>query len=80
MKAEAIFNHKGEPTITVYPETEEEMIETLEAHEIEYNPDYDGQFFDTMTKCGWTIRSLPVYDWIATYEARLQVTSPANIF
>jgi len=63
-----------------YPETEEEMIETLEAHEIEYNPDYDGQFFDTMTKCGWTIRGLPVYDWLATYEARLQVTSPANIF
>ena len=24
MKTEAIFNHKGEPTITVYPETEEE--------------------------------------------------------
>ena len=24
MKSEAIFNHKGEPTITVYPETEEE--------------------------------------------------------
>ena len=59
-----------------YPNTEDAMAETLEHHGIEYVPDYDGQFFETMNRNGWTIQGKPVFDWMATYIARLQVTSP----
>lgn len=61
-----------------YPTTEEEMYETLEAHSVEPNPDYDGNFFDTMLRNKWTIRGKPVFDWIETYRARLQVTTPGG--
>ena len=61
-----------------YPLDEEEMIETLEKHGIEHNPDYDGSFFVKMDEAGWLIRGEPVYNWIATYQARLEVTSPAG--
>lgn len=72
-KAQTKFSPKYE-----YPETEEEMIETLETHEIEYSADYDGNFFETMTRNHWCIRGLPVFDWIATYKARLEITTPGG--
>jgi hypothetical protein len=60
-----------------YPETEEEMYETLEAMGIDPNPDYDGGFFDDMQSRDWTLPDgRPVYDWPATYVARLEKTSP----
>lgn len=61
-----------------YPRTEEEMYATLETHGIEPNPDYDGNFFETMQRNGWTIRGERVFDWIETYVARLTVTSPSG--
>ena len=57
-----------------YPETEDEMYDTLEQHDVEPNPDYDGNFFEQMVASGWTIQGNPVWDWIATYQARLEVT------
>lgn len=59
-----------------YPVTEGEMIATLEEHGVQYDIDYDGSFFDQMEASGWTIQGKPVFDWVATYAARLQVTSP----
>lgn len=61
-----------------YPRTEEEMYTTLEAHDIDPAPDYDGNFFEVMQRVGWTINGKRVWDWIATYEARLGVTLPGN--
>lgn len=61
-----------------YPLDEEEMYDTLETHGIEPNPDYDGNFYAAMERNGWTIRGVPVYDWIETYVARLTVTSPSG--
>lgn len=54
------------------------MIVTLAMHGIEYNSDYDGDFFTTMQRSHWTIRGQRVFDWIATYKARLEVTSPSG--
>jgi hypothetical protein len=59
-----------------YPESEEEMHDTLERLGIEPNPDYDGNFFAQMQASGWTIHGEPVWDWPATYQARLEVTQP----
>ena len=59
-----------------YPTSEEAMNETLEHHGIEPSPDYDGNFFASMQRCGWLIKGKPVYDWIATYAARLAKTTP----
>lgn len=59
-----------------YPQTEEEMYETLEENGIEIDPDHDGDFFNSMEKSEWTIKGKPVHDWIKTYESRLSVTSP----
>lgn len=61
-----------------YPATEEQMIEMLEAHGIEYVPDYDGDFFAEMTANKWKIRGEHVYDWIATYDARTRASWPGH--
>lgn len=61
-----------------YPDTEGEMYDTLEAHGIDSAPDYDGSFFDVMTRSGWRINDKPIWDWIATYAARLEVTLPGS--
>lgn len=61
-----------------YPESEDEMIATLEEHEIEHRPEYDGDFFGSMTEAGWMIQGNPVFDWIATYQARLEITIPGR--
>lgn len=61
-----------------YPKSEEEMIETLELHDVEHIPDYDGNFFETMTRNDWKIRGERVFDWIETYRARLMVTYPGG--
>jgi hypothetical protein len=58
-----------------YPETEKEFYEGLERRGIELNPDYDGNFFAQMQASDWMIDGEPVWDWPATYEARLEVTS-----
>jgi hypothetical protein len=63
-----------------YPASEEEMYSALEHNAIEPNPDYDGNFFASMEKCGWTIKGKPVWDWMETYKSRLQVTAPENLF
>lgn len=55
-----------------YPKSEEEMIATLEAHDIEHSADYDGQFFEQMQRAGWRIRGERVFDWMAAYQARLE--------
>lgn len=55
-----------------YPETEEEMYSTLERIGLEPNPDYDGNFFEQMDQNGWVLpNGEPVYDWVATYQARI---------
>lgn len=54
------------------------MHETLKQHGVEPNPDYDGNFFASMQRCGWLIKGKPVHDWIATYAARLAKTTPKN--
>jgi hypothetical protein len=59
-----------------YPVDEQEMIETLTDNRVEYHQDYDGDFFDNMTKSGWMIQGKPVYDWIATYIARVEHNHP----
>ncbi len=52
------------------------MYETLENEGIEISPDHDGHFFDQMEHNGWKINGKPVFDWIATYQARMEVTTP----
>lgn len=59
-----------------YPTSVEAMHETLKHHGVEPNPDYDGNFFASMQRCGWLIKGKPVHDWIATYAARLAKTTP----
>jgi hypothetical protein len=59
-----------------YPESAEEMYDILEAEGVEIDPDHDGNFFEQMQASNWTIRGEPVWDWIATYKARLEVTAP----
>ena len=77
-----MFSHKASKTRTVfvpkvrYPETESEMYDTLEQLGISINPDYDGNFFEQMQSSDWTINGEPVWDWIAAYQARLEVTLP----
>lgn len=56
------------------------MYQTLQHNAIEPNPDYDGNFFAVMEKSGWRIKGKPVFDWMATYKARLEKTDPANQF
>ncbi len=73
---------RSERTVSVfvpkvpYPETEDEMYETLERLGIEPNPDYDGNFFEQMESSGWTIQDEPVFDWPKTYQRRLELTLP----
>jgi hypothetical protein len=55
-----------------YPESEEEGYATLEAEGVEIEPDYDGSFFQDMIAHGWMVDGEPVYDWKATYVARVQ--------
>lgn len=55
-----------------YPLDEEEMYEVLESEGVEIDRDRDGRFFDQMEASNWTIRGEPVYDWVATYRARIE--------
>jgi hypothetical protein len=54
-----------------YPESEEECYATLEAHGVEIERSYDGNFFEDMVAHNWTINGEPVKDWIKLYEARV---------
>jgi hypothetical protein len=65
-----------------YPQSAEEGYETLEALGIQSEPDYDGLFFENMIANDWIIRGTgrPVYDWIATYVARLKRTMPGGYY
>jgi len=58
-----------------YPDSEEEMYNTLDRLGIANDLDHDGNFFDQMEASGWTIDGEPVFDWPETYKARLEVTS-----
>jgi hypothetical protein len=57
-----------------YPKTKSVMCRTLNALGIETDIDYDGKFFEQMTASGWVIPGTGerVYDWVATYQARLE--------
>lgn len=55
-----------------YPESEEEGYATLETEGVEIEPSYDGNFFQDMIDHDWMIDGEPVYDWKATYVARVQ--------
>lgn len=61
-----------------YPKTEDEMYETLASHGIEPNPDFDGNFFNQMSKAEWTISGKKIHNWILVYTARLERTSPTK--
>jgi hypothetical protein len=65
-----IFRWK-EPKVP-YPKSARGMYRALERLGIEPNPDYDGDFFRQMRAAGWTVRGQRVYDWPATYAARLE--------
>ena len=54
------------------------MIDMLGQLGIEYNPDYDGNFFEQMEASNWSIRGKPIWDWPTVYKARLEVTSPGS--
>jgi biotin operon repressor len=58
-----------------YPRTEEEMEGMLEQRSIEYDPDHDGNFFESMEATNWKIRGTPVWDWTKVYAARLEKQS-----
>jgi len=78
------FSHKSSENGAIlfvpkvpYPKTEEEMYSTLEEHGVSHNDDYDGNFFEQMEASNWTTKGgEPVFDWIATYKARFEVTMP----
>jgi hypothetical protein len=53
-----------------YPESSDEMYDTLERLGISIDPDHDGNFFEQMQASGWTIKGEPVFDWPATYQGR----------
>jgi hypothetical protein len=55
-----------------YPTSQEEMYKILEESGIEPNPEREGHFYDQMATSGWTINGEKVWDWKATYEARVQ--------
>lgn len=55
-----------------YPDSEDEMASMLEHCGVEYNPDYDGRFFEQMDRNGWCINGEMVCDWIAVYQARVE--------
>lgn len=59
-----------------YPKSEDEMYGLLEQYGIEPTPDYDGNFFENMTRNRWLIRGEPIFDWMQVYCARLEVTAP----
>jgi hypothetical protein len=64
-----------------YPDSENEMYETLERLGIEPVPDYDGDFFNQMQARDWTDQEgKPIYDWTAFYQGRLQITFPGGYY
>lgn len=58
-----------------YPLSLEELVSTLELHNIEDDLDNTRSFFRKMTKAGWRIHGNPVFDWVATYAARMEATA-----
>jgi hypothetical protein len=65
-----------------YPESEKEMYETLEELGVDWEPDYDGNFYEQMVNNDWIIPGTgkPVYDWIATYLARLENNTTGSYY
>lgn len=63
-----------------YPQNEEEMYNLLELHGIETTPDYDAGFFHDATRWGWKDPRTgdPIYDWVAFYDSRTDVTFPGK--
>lgn len=61
-----------------YPLTLESMHQALEILGVEVNEDYDGNFFDQMTKAGWKIQGREIWDWVKVYKSRLLKTVPGN--
>jgi hypothetical protein len=60
-----------------YPVDEDDMYAQLELHGKEWDPDHDGNFFQQHSANNWTLpNGEPIYDWMATYAARLEKTSP----
>jgi len=53
-----------------YPQSPEEMEQTLAQHEVEYCPNWDGNFFLEMQANRWIVDGRPVFDWVALYKSR----------
>jgi hypothetical protein len=83
-KGKGMFSHESSENNAVsffvpkvpYPESEDDLYDILEDRGIQIDPDHDGNFFQQMEASDWTIRGEPVFDWIAAYQARLEVTAP----
>lgn len=61
-----------------YPRSEEEMYAALEELGVEQNPDYDGDFFNSLQRNGWKVKGKPVFDWVTLYEARVAHIVPGG--
>lgn len=62
-----------------YPTSEEEMYAILEIREVDIDPDHDGGFFNDFSKRNWCMPDgSPVYDWVETYNARLEHCAPGR--
>ena len=63
-----------------YPNTEDEMYDFLDSRGVESTPDYDASFFRDATRWGWKDPRTgdPIYDWVAFYEGRTDVTFPGK--
>lgn len=62
-----------------YPETEDEMYHLLDLHGVDGDPDHDGGFFNDFSKRNWRMPDgSPVYDWVETYNARLEHCAPGR--
>lgn len=63
-----------------YPTTEDELVDLLETYGLDYNPDYDGGFWEEFHARNWRMpNGDPVADVAKLYEARLEKTEPKPI-
>ena len=53
-----------------YPQSPEEMEQTLAQHEVDYHPNWDGNFFLEMQANRWIVDGRPVFDWVTLYKSR----------
>lgn len=62
-----------------YPQSEEELEELIQLSGLDYNPDYDGGFWEEFSSRNWKLPSgEPVADVAKLYEARLAKCEPQH--